>query len=323
MLEKLLALVLSLFSTTSSVVPPVLPPFLPTRTPMAFYEMTIPYLRSRSYESRLGGLQQVGQNAQFTSYLTSYDSDGLQINGLLTIPRKPGPHPAVIFVHGYIPPASYRTTVNYASYVNYLAARGLVVFKIDLRGHGDSEGEAGGAYYSSDYVIDVLNAYTALKNEQMVKSVGLWGHSMAGNVVSRSIAVKPEIQAAVIWAGAGYTYEDIAEYGIDDNSYQPPSQNTERSRKRQLLRETHGDFDSSSEFWKQIPATNYLSDFQGKLQLHHAVDDNVVSIDYSRNLVKLFPSVQLFEYATGGHNLTGSSFTSAMQRSADFYLYNL
>lgn len=304
----------------------------PAPTTFLFEDLTIPYLRSRDYNSKLGDIQRYSDNGSYSSYLTSYDSDGLTINGLLTIPAGEEPEagwPAIVFVHGYIAPTVYKTTERYGDYVNYLARNGFVVFKIDLRGHGDSEGEAGGAYYSSDYVIDTLNAYSALQKADFVnpEAVGLWGHSMAGNVTFKSFVVKKNIPAVVIWAGAGYTYLDLQEYRISDTSYRPPTQNTERAKKRQLLRDTYGDFDSNDAFWKQIVPTNYLDGVSGALELHHAVDDNVVSIEYSRNLIKVLAGSaithELFEYGSGGHNLSGSSFSSAMQKTVEFYKKNL
>jgi dipeptidyl aminopeptidase/acylaminoacyl peptidase len=300
----------------------------PTPTPFPFAEMTIPYLRAREYTSELGPQQKVSENAVYTSYTTSYASDGLRVNGYLTIPKGPEPSggwPAIVFVHGYIPPAQYRTTQNYISYVDYLARQGFVVFKIDLRGHDQSEGEAGGAYYSSDYVIDTLNARAALATSGFVspEKIGLWGHSMAGNVVMRSIAAIVDIPAVVIWAGAGYTYTDLQTYRISDSSYRPPAATSQRQQQRQRLRDIHGDFDANSSFWKQVAVTDYVTDIQGAIQVHHAVDDVVVSIEYSRNLMNILDSTrvphELFEYASGGHNLTGPSFTSAMQRSVEFY----
>ncbi|EKD86772.1 MAG: Dipeptidylaminopeptidase/acylaminoacyl-peptidase, partial [uncultured bacterium] len=161
-----------------------------TPTPFPFQEMTIPYLRSRTYESSLGELNQATETSTYVGYLTDYDSDGFKVNGYLTKPKGKEPEggfPAIVFVHGYIPPENYQTLESYSAYIDYLARNGFVVFKIDLRGHGQSEGEPGGGYYSSDYIIDTLNARAALQNLDFVKpeAVGLWGHSMAGNVVSR------------------------------------------------------------------------------------------------------------------------------------------
>jgi len=133
--------------------------------------------------------------------------------------------------------------------------------------------------------------------------------------------------AVSIWAGAVYTYTDFSQYRIDDNSYQPPSQDSETRRKRNELFETHGSFDPQSSFWKQVPMTNYLADIKGAIQLNHVTNDPVVSVDYSRNLNKILEGTniehELNEYPIGGHNFTGSAFTQAMQNTVEFYKRNL
>ena len=304
-------------------------------TPFSFQELTIPFLRQQKYESSLGALEKNYENSQYTAFLTNYTSDGLRVNGLLTVPKEPVPRiptesgevgwPAIIFIHGYIPPAQYNTVQNYYDYVDYLARNGFVIFKIDLRGNGNSEGEPGGAYYSADYIIDTFNAYSALQNSDFVNpnKIGLWGHSMAGNVVMRSFAVKPEIPAVVILAGAVYSYTDMQEFGINDSSYQSPGTSTERSRKRQRIRDTYGDPNSDNFFWQQMAPTNYLDDLKGAIQIHHAVNDTVVNIGYSKNLISLLNKTQvpheLQEYSSGGHNLNGSTFNEAMQKTVKFF----
>ncbi len=300
----------------------------PTPSPFPFQELTISFLREKKYESMLGNLEKYTDNGDYESFLTSYSSEGLKVNGLLTKPKGEEPGggwPAIVFIHGYLPPTTYQTTEKYVEYVSYLARSGYVVFKIDLRGHGESEGEATGAYFSSDYIIDVLNAHSALKNSDFVnpEKVGLWGHSMAGNVILRTLAVKGDIPAASIWGGAVYTYLDMTELGIQDGSYQPPSNQTERQRRRQLLRDTYGDPQDGNPFWKKVVATNYLSDIKGAIQLSHAVDDQVVSIEYSRGLNKILDGTsiphELNEYPGGGHNLSNPVFIPAMQDTVKFF----
>jgi len=300
-----------------------------SQAPEPFEQLTIPYLRSRTYSSELGELKKYRDNPNYTSYLTSYDSDNLQINGLLTIPKGDGPYPAIVFVHGYIAPTVYQTTEKYGDYVDYLARNGYVVFKIDLRGHGESEGEPTGSYYSGDYVIDTLNAYAALEQVDFVdpSRIGLWGHSMGGNVVFRAMVAKTDIPVAVIWAGAGHTYTDLLTYRISDNSYRPPQTSTSLSNRRAELRKMYGEFDEKSEFWSKVPGTNYLDGVKTAIQLNHSVDDNVVSVEYSRNLMKTLDSTtlvhELNEYQSGGHNISGSAFGQAMRETVDFYLEHM
>jgi len=297
-----------------------------------FQEMTIPFLRQKVYQSTLENEQFISTNAAYDSYLTSYDSDGLRINALLTRPKGDQPEggwPAVVFIHGYIPPTLYRTQEKYVQYVDALAKNGFVVLKIDLRGHGQSEGQASGAYYSGDYIADTLNAYAALQSSSFVnpQRVGLWGHSMAGNIVLRSLAVRPTIPAAVIWAGAVYTYEDFQKYKLNDLSYRPPELDQDRQKKRTELAKAHGEFEPTSAFWKEVAPTNYLNEIKSSIAVHHAEDDQVVSINYTRDLEELLSKTQVphqvFEYKQGGHNISGASFTLAMQRTLDFFTETL
>lgn len=299
----------------------------PTPTPMPFEDVTIPYLRKRTFSSTLGPKEVFTQGTSYTSYLTSYSSDGFKVNGLLTIPNGTKPEkgwPAIVFVHGYIPPTQYTTTNKYVEYVDYLAKNGFVVFKIDLRGHGDSEGEPGGGYFGADYIADTLNAYSALQKTDVVNpnAIGLWGHSMAGNVLLRSIAVKPEIPAAVMWAGAVYSYADREKYGINDTSF-TPSANPTGINRRQRLTDIYGQASSGSAFWKRMAPTYFLNDIKGAIEIHHAVDDAVVNVGYSRDLISLLDKTsvphELYEYPSGGHNISGSSFDQAMQRTVTFY----
>jgi hypothetical protein len=94
----------------------------------------------------------------YNRYIASYQSEGLKIYALLTIPYGEMPltgWPAIVFNHGYIPPDQYRTTERYVAYVDWLAQSGYIVFRIDYRGHDRSQGEARGAYGDPGYTVDV------------------------------------------------------------------------------------------------------------------------------------------------------------------------
>lgn len=305
----------------------------PTPTPFPFEELTIEGLRKRTFTSSLQDMTIFERRENYTSHLTWYLSDTYKIHALFTEPSGPVPKggwPAIIFVHGYIPPKQYETTSRYVAYVDYLASNGFAVLKIDLRGHGQSEGQAGGAYYSADYIVDTLNAYAALQNHKTINPnrIGLWGHSMAGNVVMRSAAVRPFIPAIVIWAGVGYTYEDIQKYHISDASYvRPLSMPTTQGRRRNPLVELYGEPDLTVPFWRKFAPSTYLGELQGAVQIHHAIDDDVVNIGYSRDLNTLLEKVsvphEFFEYESGGHNIEGYSFSQAIERTREFYRKNL
>src|SRR5207245_11383084 len=107
----------------------------PTPTPLPLVPLAIDYMRQQEYPgSDLVIEQRLAAGSNYQRYIASYRSDGLKINGLLTIPDGPKPAtgwPVVIFNHGYIPPAQYRTTERYVAYVAAFARRAYIVSKPD------------------------------------------------------------------------------------------------------------------------------------------------------------------------------------------------
>jgi dipeptidyl aminopeptidase/acylaminoacyl peptidase len=297
-------------------------------------------LRKKKIESPPYKIEKRLENGtNYEKYVVSYLSEGEKVYALLTVPMENKPEkgfPAIIFNHGYIPPKSYSTLSNYADYVDYLARKGFVVLKIDMRGHGNSEGIASGTYFSSTYTIDVISALKSLQKSEIVnpQRIGVWGHSMSGNLVLRSMLVSEDIKAGVIWAGAVYSYEDFKKYRISDSSYTarpatqiPKSPNRDSNPEILKIRDAKSEIDFKNEYWKAISLTQNLNYLKNPLQIHHAVNDNVVNVGYSRDLeIKLKENninYEYFEYQGGGHNITGLYFNQAMERTVEFFKKNL
>ncbi|MBI5668010.1 MAG: alpha/beta fold hydrolase [Chloroflexi bacterium] len=291
-------------------------------------DLTIAALQQREIEASDILVEQALPNgANYSRYIASYRSEGYKIYGLLTIPFGDVPEggfKAIVFNHGYIPPDTYVTTERYVAYVDALAQSGFIVFKIDLRGHGDSEGEAIGSYFSPNYTIDAISALRSLQRMNIIDpdGIGMWGHSMAGNLVLRAMLVEPAIQAGVIWAGAVYSYDDFEKYAITDTSFVrvPESPGLRRSR---AIFETYGRPNTSVPFWQAVSLTENIGYLNSPLQLHHAVDDDVVNIGYSRDLAAVLQAhgkvYEFYEYDSGGHNIGAPSFDLAMQRTIAFF----
>jgi dipeptidyl aminopeptidase/acylaminoacyl peptidase len=274
--------------------------------------------------------QQLANGPSYFRHLVSYISEGNKIFGLLTVPFgevPAGGFKAIVFNHGYIPPNSYHTTERYVAYVHTLASHGFVVFKIDMRGHGDSEGEASGTYFSPGYTIDAIAALKSLQTLDFVdpEGIGMWGHSMAGNLVLRAMLIEPQVKAGVIWAGAVYSYDDFAAYGISDPS-RPAEQSPTRRRGRELIA-AYGEPDTDEPFWRAVSLTENIAYLQSPVQLHHAADDSVVNISYSRELAAVLAENgkvhEFYEYAGGGHDITSPYFEEAMLRTIAFFQKHL
>lgn len=313
----------------------------PTETEVAFEvgrEITIEYLRGLEISgSDITFEEELARTFYYQQHLVSYISEGNKIFGLLTIPSVEPPEggfKAIVFNHGYIPPTVYRTTERYTAYVDYLARSGFVVFKIDYRGHGESEGEPTGSYFSPGYTIDSIAALKSLQRMDIIdpQGIGMWGHSMAGNLVLRAMLIEPDIQAGVIWAGAVYSYDDFVKYGIDDNTYRPPAtpetqEGSGRRRRSREIFDTYGRPDTQVDYWKAVSLTKNIEFLNSPLQLHHAQDDTVVNIGYSFDLTSVLQEngkeYEFYTYEGGGHNLISPYFDQAMLRTVEFFRNNL
>ena len=303
--------------------------------------ISIDYLRPLDMQSDPVKIEELADGSNYKRYIASYLSEGYKVYGLLTVPvteEPAGGFSAIVFNHGFISPAQYVTTESYVSYVDYLARNGFVVFKIDYRGNGRSEGDPSGSYFSSAYTIDAISALKSLQKFEKVNPdrLGMWGHSMAGNTVLRAMLVSGDIQAGVIWAGAVYSYKDFATYGISDSSYahKPPEtkigvaqKNREISTEIQKIRADPKSIDFSDSFWASISLAKNIMYLTSPIQIHQATDDPVVNIGYSRDLVKVLKengkTYEFYEYAGGGHNISSPYFETAMERTVKFFKDNL
>ena len=295
-------------------------------------DLTIAALRKLDIEGSDVLIEEVLEDGDnYSRYIASYESEGNTIYGLLTIPHGDVPEDgfkAIVFNHGYIPPKLYRTTERYVDYVDQLARNGFVVFKIDMRGHGRSEGDAIGSYFSPGYTIDAISALRSLQNMDIIDpdGIGMWGHSMAGNLVLRAMLIEPDVQAGVIWAGAVYSYDDFMTYSISDTSF-VRDEESPGARRSSAIFETYGRPDTSVPFWKAVSLTEHIAFLDAPVQLHHALDDTVVDVGYARDLVRVLDAneqaYELHEYAAGGHNIGAPSFDEAMARTIAFFKANL
>jgi fermentation-respiration switch protein FrsA (DUF1100 family) len=301
----------------------------PTPTP-TLHPMDIRAARETPYPGSAITIEETLEaGANYNRYIAWYESEGLRIYGLLTIPFGEMPQtgwPAIVFNHGYIPPEVYRSTERYIAYVDGLARSGYIVYRIDYRGHDRSDGEATGAYGDSGYTVDVMNAVSALQAFPQAdpNRIGMWGHSMGGFLTLRSMVISPAIKAGVIWAGVVASYPDlICCWRRSAPGAPTPTPNPNfRSGWRTTWQELYGLPESNPDFWLGISANHYLAEISGPLQIHHGTADTSVPVQFSRDLYSQMQAAGMpadyYEYEGDDHNLAGY-FSLAMARTIAFY----
>ena len=300
----------------------------PTTIPANQHPLAIPVERQRSYPgSEITFEQTLTPRANYTRYIVSYRSDGFKIYALMTVPSGTRPAsgwPVVVFNHGSIPPAQYVTTERYVPYQDAFARAGYISFKSDYRGHGKSEGTARGEFSSADYTADVLNALASLKNYKDVdpNRIGMWGHSMGGQITLRAMVISKDIKAGVIWSGtvASQAYQLTHPRRPSAGPTATPGPFSGRGGRARMLAE-YGTPEQNPVFWNSISPNSYVADLSGPLQLHHGLADPTVPPVYSELLkgevIAAGKQVELFNYPGDNHNIS-INLNTALARSVAF-----
>jgi uncharacterized protein len=288
----------------------------------------IEVMRQQAYPgSQITFEERLANGANYNRYIISYQSESNQIFALFTVPWGDLPSsgwPVIIFNHGYIPPEQYRTTERYVDYVDVLVRNGYIVLRSDYRGHGNSDGEAISSYQSPGYTTDILNAIASVKTypDANPNRIGMWGHSMGGNITLRAMVISDEIQAGVIWGGVVISYPDMVTHWFPSFGQATPDPDSRRGRWLTEWNELYGNFEENPAFWASISANSYLTDLSGPLQLHHGTSDESVPHSLSEILfaeaTDLGLPVELTLYEGDNHNIS-KNFWAAMGQTVAFF----
>ena len=299
----------------------------PTPTPTPLEPLSIDYMRMQTYPGSDVTIEhRLEPGSNYSRFLASYESDGNTIYALLTVPSGGKPAsgwPVIIFNHGYIPPAQYRTTERYVAYVDALARSGYIVFKSDYRGHGSSEGEPNSAYGAPDYTVDILNAVAAMQAYPGADPdrVGMWGHSMGGTITLRAMVTTSDVKVGVIWAGVVASYPDLMTRWSRPNRPTPVATYPGRRWRTEFI-EKYGSPEENPAFWASIAPITYVDDVSGPIQLHHGTADEDVPVLFSELLYEAMDAadqpVELYTYEGDNHNIS-TNFSTAMSRTVAFF----
>jgi dienelactone hydrolase len=125
-----------------------------------------------------------------------FASGGDRCAAWLTLPSTPGPHPAVVLVHGL----GATRDMMLPQYEQQFAAAGIAVLSFDYRFTGASGGQPRQRISIPAQCRDVDAAIDFLKRHPQVDAgrIGLWGTSLGGMNVVRVAGSRNDIAAAVV-----------------------------------------------------------------------------------------------------------------------------
>ncbi len=267
-------------------------------------------LRQRKYEGgEIITEETLSQKGNYMSYIFSYTSDGLKIYGVMNIPGgnpPAGGFPVIILNHGYFNTSSFTSGDGTETMADILAGNGYLTLASDYRGFGKSENDGQGSRgHRPEYAIDVLNLIASVKNlkEANPEKIGMWGHSMGGEVALRAVEATDKIKALVLWAPTSARVSDNA--GFYGGRRSQPTQPASKAS-----------IDGAS-------PVNYLEYIFTPISLHQGLADTEVNPEWSKELneelKKSGKQVEYFEYPGQDHNFRNLGWDIISKRTVEFF----
>jgi len=130
------------------------------------------------------------------TFKTSFTSSGARCAAWLTLPERPGPHPALVLAHGF----GANHTMAIERYEQHFAAAGIATLAFDYRHLGESEGLPRQRLSLRKRRQDLVAAIDFVRGlaEVDASRVALWGTSLGAMHVLRVAADRPDVTAVVV-----------------------------------------------------------------------------------------------------------------------------
>lgn len=261
-------------------------------------------LRSRDYNpSQINIERTLSNNGSYTGYLISYLSDELKIYGRMNVPVGDGPFPVIILNHGYFNSSSFNSGDGTQTMADILAKNGYLTLASDYRGFGKSENDGqGSSGHRPEYAIDVLNLIASVKTIDKADSnkIGMWGHSMGGEVSLRSVEATDTVKALTLWAPTSGRVSDNSRFYGGGRSRSASNPNE----------------DGASPI-------NYLRYISTPISLHQGLVDSEVNPEWAKELNEALQkenkAIEYFEYPGQDHNFRNLGWDIISKRTIMFF----
>ena len=138
---------------------------------------------------------------------------GVHLAGTLTLPKGPGPFPAVLLITGSGAQDRDEAIFEHKPFLvlaDHLTRQGIAVLRVDDRNVGGSTGATPGDT-TLDFATDVEAGVGWLKRRKDIdpRRIGLIGHSEGGIIAPLVASRDPSVAFIVLWAGQGVRGADV------------------------------------------------------------------------------------------------------------------
>ncbi len=230
--------------------------------------------------------------------ITFTNKQNKQLMGIVHLPDKNKP-PAVIICHGF---QRTKTINNYVAIARKLRDKGILVFRFDFEGCGDSEGDPRDITIKNQ-VNDLYYAFKTLKKECDIDSSNM---AFIGDSISSIVLVdflnryKIKVQSLVLWAPA-----------LNQKALFKLWFNKEDSRK---IRENGYIEKGSKKIGRAYYNENKNKDYTALLKeikfptlIIHGKEDEDVPLEYSQDICKRYKKISLEVIPGGNHKFEGAA----------------
>lgn len=280
---------------------------------------TIPAMAAREFDgSDLKLVRVLDENAVYTRYSITYESEGFTVSGIMNIPHGDGPFPILILNHGYIDPEAYTNGQGLKREQDFFARHGYAVLHSDYRNHAFSDFDPqNDVRPRTGYVEDVLNAISALKKADLPsldkENIGMLGHSMGGGIALNVMVTKPDTVKAFVLLAPIHS-----DYKVNFDKWVSP----EWPEIAEEFYRQYGTYEEKPELWRDLSAKNFFSRVTAPVMLHQGVLDEDVPVEWSRELNALLQKegkdITYYEYPNEPHTFINAQ-PIVMNRSLEFF----
>jgi len=225
--------------------------------------------------------------------------NGERVPGLLSLPKKEGKVPCIVFLHGY---GGKKEDILIAA--ELVAKEGYAIMAIDAEYHGERK-EEGKELYSPNItdsvkgiiqtVIDLRRAVDYLETRPEIEKdkIGYIGGSMGGILGAIFIGVEPRIRAAALIVAGGNMSLMVRE-----------SQHHTMPGIREFLQRDNVTYEELQELLNPIDPINFISNFSPRpVVFHLGKFDTIVPSEAGRQLYEKAGQPKELYWYDAGHDV--------------------